>query len=104
MLAWCHGAPGIGLARLALHALMQDEPELLAEAEAAIRTTSATLGHATLTGPVFPVAAGTLAAGDYYGVDLQFSASNLLLGQNYLLTVRGTYTLGLQTLGFAVNR
>jgi len=46
MLAWCHGAPGIGVARLALHTLMPGEPEFLAEAETAIRTTSATLGNA----------------------------------------------------------
>jgi lantibiotic biosynthesis protein len=46
MLAWCHGAPGIGLARLALHELMPDESAPLAEAETAIRTTSAALGQA----------------------------------------------------------
>lgn len=45
MLAWCHGAPGIGFARLALHELMPDEPSNLAEAEIAIRTTSAALGQ-----------------------------------------------------------
>lgn len=45
MLAWCHGAPGIGMARLGLHALMPSEPELLAEGETAIRTTSASLGQ-----------------------------------------------------------
>lgn len=45
MVAWCHGAPGIGMARLGLHALMPGEPELLAEAETAIRTTSASLGQ-----------------------------------------------------------
>jgi lantibiotic biosynthesis protein len=46
MLAWCHGAPGIGFARLALHRLMPDESAPLAEAETAIRTTSAALGQA----------------------------------------------------------
>lgn len=45
MLAWCHGAPGIGIARLGMHELMPGEPALLAEAETAIRTTSATLGQ-----------------------------------------------------------
>jgi lantibiotic modifying enzyme len=46
MVAWCHGAPGIGFARLALHELMPGEPSNLAEAEIAIRTTAATLGQA----------------------------------------------------------
>jgi lantibiotic modifying enzyme len=40
--AWCHGAPGIGMARLALHRLLPDEAEILDEAEIAIRTTAAT--------------------------------------------------------------
>jgi lantibiotic modifying enzyme len=39
MTAWCHGAPGIGLARL--HALRHlDDEETRAEVEAALRTTS----------------------------------------------------------------
>ena len=46
MLAWCHGAPGIGFARLAIHALLPDEPAILEDAETAIRTTAATLGQA----------------------------------------------------------
>jgi len=47
MLAWCHGAPGIGMARLALHQLAFDASSVLDEAETAIRTTSATLGQAS---------------------------------------------------------
>lgn len=39
MSAWCHGAPGIGMARLASHALNQD-PACLTEARAALRCTS----------------------------------------------------------------
>jgi lantibiotic biosynthesis protein len=46
MLAWCHGAPGIGFARLLLHKLMPNEPSILAEAETAMRTTAATLREA----------------------------------------------------------
>jgi lantibiotic modifying enzyme len=38
MSAWCHGAPGIGLARLATHALTR-EAACLDEARAALRTT-----------------------------------------------------------------
>ena len=47
MLAWCHGAPGIGFARLALSALLPDEPSVLEEAETAIRTTAAGLDVGT---------------------------------------------------------
>ena len=43
MLAWCHGAPGIGLARLALVQLLPEDHSVLEEAETAIRTTSASL-------------------------------------------------------------
>lgn len=43
MLAWCHGAPGIGLARLALLRLLPDEPAIRDEAETAARTTAASL-------------------------------------------------------------
>jgi lantibiotic biosynthesis protein len=46
MLAWCHGAPGMGFARLALSQLFPDDVSILAEAETAIRTTTATLGQA----------------------------------------------------------
>jgi lantibiotic modifying enzyme len=48
MLAWCHGAPGIGFARLALHQLLPDDVSILAEAETAVRTTAAKLGQADL--------------------------------------------------------
>ncbi|HVR99691.1 MAG TPA: lanthionine synthetase LanC family protein [Thermoanaerobaculia bacterium] len=41
-LAWCHGAPGICLSRLRLHEIL-GEPGLLAEAEAALRTTARSL-------------------------------------------------------------
>jgi type 2 lantibiotic biosynthesis protein LanM len=40
--AWCHGAPGIGLARLRAYQLTRD-PAYLAQAEAALRTTGALL-------------------------------------------------------------
>jgi lantibiotic modifying enzyme len=43
MLAWCHGAPGIGLGRLQLHQLLPDDATILTEADTAIRTTAATL-------------------------------------------------------------
>jgi len=48
MVAWCHGAPGIGMARLSLHRLLPEEPGILAEAETAIRTTAGTLDTASM--------------------------------------------------------
>lgn len=47
MVAWCHGAPGIGMARLDLHRRLPEEPEILAEAGIAIRTTAGTLAPAS---------------------------------------------------------
>ena len=73
MMAWCHGAPGIGFARLALHELMPDEPSNLAEAEIAIRTTSATLGQAEHASGSF-----CLCHGDGGNADLLVLASDVL--------------------------
>jgi len=42
--AWCHGAPGIGLSRLRAHEILKSE-ELEREAQAAIRTTARFLDH-----------------------------------------------------------
>jgi type 2 lantibiotic biosynthesis protein LanM len=46
MVAWCHGAPGVGFARLSLRKYWPNDRSILTEAEIAIRTTSATLGQA----------------------------------------------------------
>jgi lantibiotic modifying enzyme len=44
MLAWCHGAPGIGFARLRMRQLLPDDEEsVLSEAETAIETTARAL-------------------------------------------------------------
>jgi type 2 lantibiotic biosynthesis protein LanM len=48
MLAWCHGAPGIGFARLRIHQLLPDEESMLCEAETAIQTTLNGLVEASL--------------------------------------------------------
>ncbi len=45
MVAWCHGAPGVGFARVMLHKCMPEDQAILAEAETALRTTAATLGQ-----------------------------------------------------------
>jgi lantibiotic biosynthesis protein len=46
MLAWCHGAPGIGFARLQIGQLMPDETGVFGEAETAIATTLRALSNA----------------------------------------------------------
>jgi lantibiotic modifying enzyme len=74
MIAWCHGAPGIGMARVNLHRLLPEEPEILAEAEIAIRTTTATLV------PAAPQRLGnfSLCHGDGGNADLLILAADLL--------------------------
>ncbi len=72
MLAWCHGAPGIGLARLFLHRLLPDEPSILVDAEIAIRTTAASLGGTMASGSF------CLCHGDGGNADLLIEASAAL--------------------------
>jgi lantibiotic modifying enzyme len=45
MVAWCHGAPGIGMGRLRISRVLPDQSAALEEAEIAIRTTVETLGQ-----------------------------------------------------------
>ena len=73
MLAWCHGAPGIGFARLALSALLPDEPAVLEEAETAIRTTAASLGQAAMGTGNF-----SLCHGDGGNADMLVQAAETL--------------------------
>jgi lantibiotic biosynthesis protein len=73
MLAWCHGAPGIGFGRLMLHRLMPDDAQVRAEAETAIRTTAASLAHAA-TG----VGNFSFCHGDGGNADLLVLAADLL--------------------------
>lgn len=42
-MAWCHGAPGIGLSRLRNYQLIEGDAEILSEINAAIQTTAAAL-------------------------------------------------------------
>jgi lantibiotic biosynthesis protein len=48
-MAWCHGAPGIGLSRIRAHQLLHDD-ECRAEAAAAVRTTTRALSAALQSG------------------------------------------------------
>jgi lantibiotic biosynthesis protein len=73
MLAWCHGAPGIGFARLALHPLLPDDVPILAEAETAVRTTAAMLGQASPGTGNF-----SLCHGDGGNADLLLLAADVL--------------------------
>lgn len=71
--AWCHGAPGIGLSRLRCYQILQDR-ECLAEAEAAIRTTSATLNRAACSGE----GNYSLCHGNFGNAELLVAAHDLL--------------------------
>jgi lantibiotic modifying enzyme len=83
MLAWCHGAPGIGLARLALIPLLPDEAGIRDEAETAIRTTAANLA-----------AGGTgnfsLCHGDGGNAELLIVAAETFARPNLLKVARAT--------------
>jgi lantibiotic biosynthesis protein len=74
MVAWCHGAPGIGMARLDLHRLLPEDPEILAEAEIAIRTTAATLAPASAQ----RLGNFSLCHGDSGNAELLITAADLL--------------------------
>ena len=74
MLAWCHGAPGIGFARLALHQLFPEDVSILSEAETAVRTTAAMLGQASPGIGNF-----SLCHGDGGNADLLILAADVLL-------------------------
>jgi hypothetical protein len=69
-----------------------------------VQVTSVALGHMSPTNLSLPQSIGTLAVRDHDTLDFQFDATLLTVGAHYLLTVRGTYQLGAQILGFAVNR
>jgi len=73
MIAWCHGAPGIGMARVMLHRLLPNDPSVLKEAEIAVRTTAATLGQASMGTGNF-----SLCHGDGGNADLLLLAADAL--------------------------
>jgi lantibiotic modifying enzyme len=68
MTAWCHGAPGIGLARLSLLPELGNDPGVLAEIEAALKNTieqGSTFNH-------------SLCHGDLGNLDFILEASRVL--------------------------
>lgn len=72
MAAWCHGAPGIGFARLRLRDTLGPEPHLDEDLDAALRTTAATLT------PEVPGVNYSLCHGLSGNADLLLAASGAL--------------------------
>lgn len=58
--AWCHGAPGIGLARLRTRQLLPEDPRIADEIRTAIATTTRSLGMRTGQGANFSLCHGLL--------------------------------------------
>ena len=78
MVAWCHGAPGIGLARLRAFALTGEEV-YRKEAEAALRTTARSLAQ-----PVYPGQGNySLCHGSCGNAELLLYASRVLGDEDY---------------------
>jgi lantibiotic modifying enzyme len=50
-LAWCHGAPGVGLSRTRAHALLPEDPTFAEEVQAALQTTVTHFAATWATGP-----------------------------------------------------
>ena len=70
----------------------------------AVEVTSVTFAGAVLSSPALPLPPESISPSGFRTLVLQFDGKNLGAGGTYLLTVRGTYKFGTQTLGFAVNR
>ena len=69
-----------------------------------VTVTFVTLGAVRPQSPALPFSKAVLNPSNHFVIDLQFDGTKLTLGSNYLLSVRGTYQSGNQTLGFSVNR
>jgi class II lanthipeptide synthase len=80
-MAWCHGAPGIGLSRIRAWRLTKD-PQRREEAEAALRTTSKTLTHTTAAQSNF-----SLCHGNFGNAELLIHASDEFSDESYLKPV-----------------
>ena len=67
--------------------------------------TNITLGTAFRSSPVgFPIVIGQLAASNSVRVAARFADSGLVVGNRYLLTVRGSYVVNGVVYGLAINR
>jgi lantibiotic biosynthesis protein len=76
-MAWCHGAPGIGLSRVRVYQMLQDR-ECRAEAEAATRSTKRALHSALQTGQ----GNYSLCHGNLGNAELLISAGEILQDGN----------------------
>ena len=63
--AWCHGATGIGIARLRLRHLMPDDPAILPEIDAAIASVAASLNMPMTPASDFTPCHGASASGEF---------------------------------------
>jgi type 2 lantibiotic biosynthesis protein LanM len=80
-MAWCHGAPGIGLSRIRAWRLTQN-PQRRQEAEAAVRSTARTLKHSAADQSNF-----SLCHGNFGNAELLIQASDEFADENYLKSV-----------------
>lgn len=92
--AWCHGAPGIALTRLAAHKLVPDDTEVRADLDAALVTTASDL-----------LAAGNPVARDWclcHGLsgnsDILLSAAETLGDDSFRTTAEAVGDRGLQSI------
>ena len=69
-----------------------------------VSITSAALGSISPAAPSFPIPLGPWPASSAKQLVLQFAAGSLVIGNRYLLTVRGTYEFGGVQLGLAISR
>ncbi len=69
-----------------------------------VTVTSVTLRSALASLTALPVVVGNIGVGQRATFQSNFPTTGLAANTNYLLTVRGTYQIGAQTLGFTLNR
>jgi hypothetical protein len=69
-----------------------------------VMITGITLGSAVRTGPVLPLSYHDMAVNSVKMVNSGFAATNFIVGQTYLATVRGTYEVNNVSYAFTVNR
>ncbi len=69
-----------------------------------MRITSITLGGAARIDPALPVVVGNLLAGKFVSVNGTFRSSDVIVGNKYLITIRGTYDVGSLSYAFTLNR
>jgi lantibiotic biosynthesis protein len=73
-MAWCHGAPGIGLSRLRAHQILPDDPAIAGELEIALATTAGACSRWTPT----PGSGLSLCHGLGGNADLLIASAELL--------------------------